>query len=122
MGAGERLGVVVVSFYEQKLEACPAEQSTDGAEEAAPFLVARQVAEVAEAKQRVAALLDRALDQATQVVTVGVKVAEDEQTAHLPEPTSYAPGTTRARRARRAACRFPTSVAPTSCAPGPAAR
>jgi hypothetical protein len=78
-GAGERLRVVVVSFYEQKLEACSAEQSTGGAEEAAPFLVARQVAEVAEAKQRVAVLLDRA----AQVVTVGVQVAEDEQTAHL---------------------------------------
>lgn len=36
IGAGERFGVIVVSFYEQKLEACPAEQSTGGAEEAAP--------------------------------------------------------------------------------------
>ena len=82
IGAGERVGVVVVSFYEQQLEACPAEQCTGGAEEAAPFRVARQVAEVAEAKQRVAALLDRALNQASQVVTVGMKVAENEQTAH----------------------------------------
>jgi hypothetical protein len=52
----------VVSFREQKLEACPAEQGTSGAEEAPPFRVARQVAEVAEAEERLAALLDGALD------------------------------------------------------------
>ena len=48
VGAGERLGVVVVSVDEQKLEACPPEQGATGAEEATPFRVARQVAEVAE--------------------------------------------------------------------------
>jgi hypothetical protein len=79
---GERLGVVVVSFHEQKLEVCPAEQGTGGAEEAAPFRVARQVAEVAEAEERLAALLDGTLDQAAQVASVGMQVAEDEQTAH----------------------------------------
>jgi hypothetical protein len=90
-GAGERLGVVVVSVHEQKLEAGPAEQSTCGAEEAAPFRVARQVAEVAEGDERVAALLDGALDQASQVASVAVKVAEDEQTAHSAEATERAP-------------------------------
>jgi hypothetical protein len=40
-GVGERLGVVVVSIHEQKLESCLAEQSTGGAEEAAAFGVAR---------------------------------------------------------------------------------
>ena len=82
VGAGERLGVVVVSVDEQKLEACPPEQGTGGAEEAAPFRVARQVAEVAEGDERVAALLDGALDQVTQVASVAVQVAEDEQPAH----------------------------------------
>jgi hypothetical protein len=48
--------------HEQKLEACPTEHGTSGAEEAAPFRVARQVAEVAEGEERVAALLDAALD------------------------------------------------------------
>ena len=62
MGAGERLGVVVVSVHEQKLEAGTAEQGTGRAEKAAPFRVARQVAEVAERDERVAALLDGALD------------------------------------------------------------
>ena len=62
MGAGERLGVVVVSFHEQKLEAGPAEQGTGRAEEAAPFRVAGQVAEVAERDERVAVLLNSALD------------------------------------------------------------
>jgi hypothetical protein len=39
-------------------------------------------AEVAEGDERVAALLDGALDQAAQVASVAVQVAEDEQTAH----------------------------------------
>jgi hypothetical protein len=81
-GAGKRLGVVVVSIYEQKLESCRAEQGTSGAEEAPPFRVARQVAEVAERDECVAALLDGTLDQVTQVASVAVQVAEDEQTAH----------------------------------------
>ena len=81
-GAGKRLGVVVVSLHEQKLEACATEQGTGGAEEAAPFRVARQVAEVAERDERIAALLDGALDQIAQVAPVAVQVAEDEQTAH----------------------------------------
>jgi hypothetical protein len=62
VGAGKRLGVVVVSVHEQKLEACPAEQGTGGTEEAAPFRLARQVAEVAEGEERVTALLDGALE------------------------------------------------------------
>jgi hypothetical protein len=48
VGAGERLGVVVVPLHEQKLEASPAQQGTGGEEEAARFRVARQVAEVDE--------------------------------------------------------------------------
>jgi hypothetical protein len=67
VGARERLGVVVVSVHKQKLEACPAEQCTSGAEEAALFRVVRQVAEVAEGNECVAALLDGPLDQAAQV-------------------------------------------------------
>ena len=82
VGAGERLGVVVVSVDEQKLEACPPEQGTGGAEEAAPFRLARQVAEVAEGDERVAPLLDGALDQTAQVAAVAVQVTEDEQSAH----------------------------------------
>jgi hypothetical protein len=82
VGAGERLGVVVVSVHEQKLEARPAEQGASGAEETAPVRVARQVAEVAEGDKRVAALLDGALDQAAQVASVAVQVAKGEQTAH----------------------------------------
>ena len=39
--AGERLGVVVVSVHEQKLEAGPAEYGARRAEEAAPFWLAR---------------------------------------------------------------------------------
>jgi hypothetical protein len=81
-GAGKRLGVVVVSVDEQKLESCPPEQGTGGAEEAAPFRLARQVAEVAEGDERVAAFLDGALDQAAQVASVAVQVAEDERAAH----------------------------------------
>ena len=79
---GERLGVVVVSVHEQKLEARPAKQGIGGAEEAAPFRIARQVAEVAEGKERVAALLDGALDQAAQVASVAMQVTENEQPAH----------------------------------------
>ena len=82
--ARERLGVVVVSVHEQKLEAGAAEQGTGGAEEAASFRVAWQVAEVAERDERVAALLDGALDQVAQVASVAVQVAENEQTAHPP--------------------------------------
>jgi hypothetical protein len=81
-GAGECLGVVVVSLDEEKLEAGPAEQSTGGAEEAAPFRLARQVAEIAEGDERVAAFLDGARDQIAQVASVAMKVAENEQTAH----------------------------------------
>jgi hypothetical protein len=40
VGAGQRLGVVVVSFHEQKLEPGAAELCTGRAEEAAPFRVA----------------------------------------------------------------------------------
>src|SRR5919199_939091 len=61
VGAGECLGVVVVSVHEQKLEARPAEQGTGGTEEAAPFGLARHVVEVAQRHERVAALLDGAL-------------------------------------------------------------
>jgi hypothetical protein len=82
VGAGERLGVVVVPLHEQKLEACSAEQGTGGAEKAAPFRLARQVAEVAERDEPVAALLDRAIDQAAQVASVAVQVTKDKQTAH----------------------------------------
>ena len=81
VGARERLGVVVVSFHKQKLETGTAEQGTGGEEEAAPFRVA-QVAEVAERYERVAALLDGAPDQAAQVASVGVQVAEDKQPTH----------------------------------------
>ncbi len=49
---------------------------------ARPNTTARQVAEVAKGDERVAALLDGALDQAAQVASVAVHVAEDEQTAH----------------------------------------
>ena len=80
--ACERLGVVVVSVHEEKLEVGAAEQGTGGTEEAAPFRVARQVAEVAEGEERVAALLDCALDQVAQVASVAVQVTEDEQAAH----------------------------------------
>ncbi len=62
-GIGERLAVVVVSVHKEKLEARPAEHGTGGAEEAAPFRVARQIEEVAEGNERVAALLDGAFDQ-----------------------------------------------------------
>ena len=77
----------MVSVHEQKLEARAAEQGSGGAEEAASFWVARQVAEVAEGDERVAALLDGALDQAAQVASVAVQVAEDEQPAHSNCPT-----------------------------------
>ena len=80
----------MVSVDEQKLEARTAEQGTGGAEEAAPFRVARQVAEVAEGDERVAALLDGALDQAAQVASVAVQVTEDEQPAH--SSRAYVPG------------------------------
>ena len=82
IGAGQRFGVVVVSVDEQKLQACPPEQSTGGAEEATPFRLARQVAEVAEGHERVALLLDGALDEAAQMASVAVQVTEDEQPAH----------------------------------------
>ena len=92
-GAGERLSVVVVSVHEQKLEPRTTEQSTGGAKEAAPFRVARQIAEVAEGDERVAALLNGALDQVAQVASVAMHVAENEQTAHsarLPRLCSFA--------------------------------
>ena len=79
----------MVSVHEQKLEARTAEQGTGGAEEAAPFRVARQVAEVAERDERVAALLDGALDQAAQVASVAMQVTEDEQPAHSSRAYSY---------------------------------
>src|SRR5262245_30130406 len=82
LGARERLGVVVVSLHEHKLEAGQAKQCSGGAEEAAPFGVARQVAEVAKGDERVAALLDGALDQAAQLASIAVQVAKGEQTAH----------------------------------------
>jgi hypothetical protein len=80
LGLRERLGVVVVSVHEQELEAGPAELGFGGAEEAAPFRVTRQVAEVAQGEERVAALLDCPLDQAAQPASVAVQVAKDEQT------------------------------------------
>jgi transposase InsO family protein len=81
-GRGERLGVVVVSVHEEKLEARAAQEGAGGAEEAAPFRLARQVAEVAERDERVAALLDGALDQTAEVASVAMHVAEDKQPAH----------------------------------------
>jgi hypothetical protein len=97
-GAGERLGVVVVSVDEQKLEAGPAEQGAGGAEEAASFRVARQVAEVSEGDERVAALLDGSLDQVAQVASVAVQVAEDEQPA--PSSRGYPCALSQSPRAR----------------------
>ena len=97
-GAGERLGVVVVSVDEQKLEAGPAEQGAGGAEEAASFRVARQVAEVSEGDERVAALLDGSLDQVAQVASVAVQVAEDEQPA--PSSRGYPCALSQSLRAR----------------------
>jgi hypothetical protein len=87
LGARERLGVVVVTVHEQQLEACPAQQALGIAEEAAPFPVARQVAEIAERDERVTTLLDGALDQVAQMPPVTMQVTEDEQTAHQLEPT-----------------------------------
>jgi hypothetical protein len=85
MGAGERLGIVVIPVDEQELQACPPEQTTRGAEEATTFWLARQVAQVAEGEERVAVLLDSALDQGAQVASVAVEVTEDEQPAHSSE-------------------------------------
>jgi hypothetical protein len=81
-GSGERPGVIVVSFDEQELQAREAEEGAGRAEEAASFRRARQVAEIAERDERIATLLDGALDQAAQVASVAVQVADDEQTAH----------------------------------------
>jgi hypothetical protein len=92
-GAGERLGIVVVSVHEQKLEPRTTEQSAGGAKEAAPFRVARQIAEIAEGDERVAALSNGALDQVAQMASVAMHVTENEQTAHsprLPRPCSFA--------------------------------
>jgi hypothetical protein len=72
----------VVPLHEQKLEAGPAEQGARGAEEAAPLRVVRQVAEVAERDERVALLLDRALDEVAQEASVAVQVTKGEQPAH----------------------------------------
>jgi hypothetical protein len=113
-GERERLGVVVVSVHEQQLEARAAEHGTSGAEEAAPFRLARQVAEVAERDERVAALLDGALDQAAQVASVAMQVAEDKQPAHsrrayflcLPD---YSGSTGLEAACRRAAGAIPTT-------------
>jgi hypothetical protein len=82
VGAGERIGVVVVSVHEEKLEARSAEQGAGRTEEAAPLRLPRQVGEVTERYERVAALVDGALDQAAQMPSVAVQVAEDEQTTH----------------------------------------
>jgi hypothetical protein len=81
-GARERIGIVVVPLHEQKLEAGTAKQSSGGAEETTPVRVARQVAEVAQREERVAALLAGALDQAAQLAPVTVQIAKGEQTAH----------------------------------------
>jgi hypothetical protein len=81
-GAGERLGVVMVSVDEQNLETGSAKQGASGAKKAASFRVVRQVAEVTEGDERVAALLDCSVDQVAQVASVAVQVAEDEQSAH----------------------------------------
>src|SRR5262249_49265020 len=89
-GARERLGVVVVSVHKQKLEVGPAKQGTSGTEEAASLRVVRQVAEVAQRDERVAALPDGTLDQTAQLAPVAVQVAKGEQTAQ----------TSRAYRAR----------------------
>ena len=80
----------MISVHEQQLEARPPKQVTGGAEKAAPFRLARQVAEVAEADDRVAALLDGALDQPAEMAAVAVHVAYDEQTAHSAEATARA--------------------------------
>src|SRR5262249_35227388 len=80
-GARERLGVVVVSVHKQKLEVGPAKQGTSGTEEAASLRVVRQVAEVAQRDERVAALPDGTLDQTAQLAPVAVQVAKGEQTA-----------------------------------------
>ena len=72
----------MISVHKEKLEACPAKEAIGGAEEAPPFRLAGQVAEVAEGNERIAALLDGTLDQVTQVASVAVHVARDEQTAH----------------------------------------
>jgi hypothetical protein len=107
LGAGERLGVVVVSVDEQKLEPGPPEQGARGAEEAAPLRVVRQVAEVAERDERAAVLLDGALDQVAQVASVAVQVTKGEQPAHssrayrvcsCPRARGSAPGAGRGAR------------------------
>jgi len=77
-GASERFGIVVISVHEEQLEVGPAKKGGGGTEEAAPLRVARQVAEVAQGDERIATLLDGALDQAAQVVSVAVQVAEGE--------------------------------------------
>ena len=83
VGAGERLGVVVVSVHEQKLEPRSVEQGTGGTEKATTFRFAREVVQVAQGHERVAALVDGTLDQAAQMTSVAVQVAEHEQTTHL---------------------------------------
>src|SRR3954447_6370336 len=86
-GAGQRLGVVVVSVHEQKLETGAAKKRAGGAQEAASFRFAWEVAEVAERDERVATLLDGALDQRAQVASVAVQVAEYEQSGHGRSPS-----------------------------------
>ena len=82
VGARERVAVVVIPVDEQKLQACPPEQSISGTEEATSFRLARQVAEVAEGDERVAVLLNGSRDQIAQVASVAMQVTEDEQPAH----------------------------------------
>ena len=76
------VSIVVVTVHEQQLEVGATKQGTGGPEEPAPFRVARQVAEVAQRDERVAALLNGALDKAAQVPSVAVQIAEGEQTTH----------------------------------------
>jgi hypothetical protein len=72
----------VVSVHEQKLEARSPEQGAGGTQKAASFRLPRQVGEVTERHERVAALVNGALDQPAQMPSVAVQVAEDEQTTH----------------------------------------
>jgi hypothetical protein len=68
----------VVPVHEQKLEGRPAELGTGETKEAAPFRLPRQVGEVTERHERVTALVNGALDQAAQMPSVAMQVAEDE--------------------------------------------
>ena len=81
-GARERLGVVVVTVDEQQVEACATKRRTGRSEEPASFRVLRQIAEVSQRDDRVAVLLNGALDQPAQVPSVAVQIAKGEQTTH----------------------------------------